>query len=320
MSITPNTNLPNENRNDKGMSATSSTAPATHRGDRKMRTMGLLLGILFAAALSEGIYAWHLTTKMQENDQTLVAKLDHQQEMIDQLNQQYGGATERFASLEGEIANTKGELGSTKGEINRTRQFAAQLEKKHNETAATINSELGKLAEDQVAARGAIGNVNNEVTGVKQVVSQTKDELASAKTQLQRVVGDMGVQSDLIARNHDELNELRARGERDYFEFDLRKSDKTQRVGGLGLQLKKVDVKRQKYTVALIADDRNIEKKDKTVFEPVQFYQSGSRTATEIVVNQIYKDRIVGYVSAPKKGRTQVSAVGTPATTTGSGS
>ncbi|MNC95402.1 hypothetical protein D3C83_125140 [compost metagenome] len=79
-------------------------------------------------------------------------------------------------------------------------------------------------------------------------------------------------------------------------------------------------MKRQKYTVALIADDRNIEKKDKTVFEPVQFYQAGSRAATEIVVNQIHKDRIVGYVSAPKAGRTQASAAPVPATTTGSGS
>jgi len=171
-----------------------------------------------------------------------------------------------------------------------------------------------------VAARGAIGSVNSEVSGVKVEVTKTKDELATTKTALQRVVGDMGVQSDLIARNHDELVELRARGERDYFEFDLRKSDKAQRVGGLGLQLKKTDVKRQKYTVALIADDRNIEKKDKTVFEPVQFYQSGSRTATEIVVNQIYKDRITGYVSAPKKGRTQVSATAAPLGGTPSGS
>jgi septal ring factor EnvC (AmiA/AmiB activator) len=313
MSITPNANL-----NEKELGAAEPMPAARH--DRKTRTMGVLLGLLFAVAASEGIYAWHLTSQMQKSEQALTAKLDRQQDMLDHLNKQFGGATERFATIEDEIASTKGELGNTQGEIKRTRQYAAQLEKKHNETAATLNSEIGKLAEDQVAARGAIGNVNNEVSGVKQDVSKTKDELASTKSQLQRVVGDMGVQSDLIARNHDELAELRARGERDYFEFDLRKTDKAQRVGGIGLQLKKTDVKRQKYTVALIADDRNIEKKDKTVFEPVQFYQSGSRTATEIVVNQIYKDRITGYVSAPKKGRTQVSTIAAPASGTPSGS
>jgi septal ring factor EnvC (AmiA/AmiB activator) len=317
MSITPNSNLPLGDMNEKEMSAGSAT-PTEGRGDGKTRTMGILLGLLFAVALSEGIYAWHLTSKLEKSEQALVAKLDRQQDMIDHLNKQFGGATERFATIEDEIATTKGELGNTKGEINRTRQYAATIDKKQKEANETIHGELGKLAEDQVAARGAIGSVNNEVSGVKQDVSKTKDELATTKSQLQRVVGDMGVQSDLIARNHDEINELRARGERDYFEFDLRKTDKAQRVGPLGLQLKKTDVKRQKYTVALIADDRNIEKKDKTVFEPVQFYQAGSRQATEIVVNQIYKDRIVGYVSAPKKRETRVSAVQTPGLPSGS--
>jgi len=305
MSITPNANFSEKEMGSQGMNST----PAEPRREGKSGKMGLLLGLLFAVAASEGIYAWHLTSQMQKSEQTLTAKLERQQNMIDQLNNQYGSATQRFASIEDEIAYTKGELGNTKGEINRTRQYAAQIDKKHKEATETLNSELGKLAEDQVAARGAIGSVNNEVSGVKQDVSKTKDELASTKSQLQRVVGDMGVQSDLIARNHDELAELRARGERDYIEFDLRKSDKAQRVGGMGLLLKKTDVKRQRYTVNLLADDREIEKKDKTVFEPVQFYLSGARTATEIVVNQIYKDRIVGYVSAPKKGRAQVSAV-----------
>jgi len=306
MSITPNANL-----NDKELNASEPMPVKGHDG--KTRTMGVLLGILFAVAASEGIYAWHLTTQMQSSEQKLVAKLDRQQDMLDQLNKQFGGATARFTSIEDEIATTKGELGNTRGEVNRTRQYAAQIDKKHNETAATLNTEIGKLQEDSVAARGAIGSVNNEVSGVKQDVSKTKDELATTKSALQRVVGDMGVQSDLIARNHDELAELRARGERDYFEFDLRKTDKAQRVGGLGLLLKKTDVKKQRYTVNLLADDREIEKKDKTVLEPVQFYQSGSRTATEIVVNQIYKDRIVGYVSAPKKRETRMSVVQTPA-------
>ena len=313
MSITPNANL---NENELHASAAPVADSGRKAGGRG--TMGVLLGILFAVALSEAAYTWHLTSQMQKSEQALVAKLNRQQDMIDQLNTQLGGATERFDTIEGELANTKGELGSTKGEITRTKQYAAQLEKKQKENVATLNSELGKLADDQVAARGAIGSVNNEVSGVKQDVSKTKDELAAARLQLQRVVGDLGVQSGLIARNQEDLVALRALGDRDYFEFDLRKADKAARVGGLGLQLKKTDVKRQKYTVALIADDRNIEKKDKTVLEPVQFYQAGARTATEIVVNQIYKDRIVGYVSAPKKGRTQVSAT-QPAAATQSG-
>ena len=119
---------------------------------------------------------------------------------------------------------------------------------------------------------------------------------------MQRAFGDLGVQSGLIARNRDELAELKLRGDRDYIEFDLRKSDEPQKYGGgIPLQLKKTDVKRQKYTVDLLADDLTIEKKDKNTNEPVQFYQQGFRVPSEIVVNEIHKDRIVGYISVPKQ-------------------
>lgn len=302
MSITP---TPNLNHND----ATPSEAVRSG-GEKKVRVMGLLLGILFAVALSEGVYAWWLTTEMQKTEKLLAARITTQQESIERLHTQLGGADMRFSAIEDDMASTKGALGTTQGDLRRTRNMATQLEKKQKESTEVLSSELGKLQQDQVATRGTVGNITNEVTGVKHDVTLTKEELATTKSQLQRVVGDLGVQSDLIARNHGELNELRARGERDYFEFDLRKSNKPQRVGTLALQLRKSDVKRQKYTINLVADDRNIEKKDKTVFEPVQFYQAGSRQATEIVVNQIYKDRIVGYISAPKVREPRVSSLG----------
>ena len=124
-----------------------------------------------------------------------------------------------------------------------------------------------------------------------------------------------------MATNRNELAELRLRGERDYFEFDLRKTKQPQKyTGGVALQLKKTDVKRQKYTVDLIADDRRIEKKDKNTNEPVQFYQQGQRVPAEIVVNQILKDRIVGYISMPKVKESRVSGLQSAAQPSGSGS
>jgi hypothetical protein len=105
----------------------------------------------------------------------------------------------------------------------------------------------------------------------------------------------------LIATNRNELEQLKARGERDYFEFNLTKTKQFQRIGNISLSVKKTDTKKQRYTISVVSDDRTIEKKDKTVNEPVQFYQAGFRQPSEIVVNQIYKDRIVGYFSVPKK-------------------
>ena len=121
---------------------------------------------------------------------------------------------------------------------------------------------------------------------------------------LAEVVVGLGVQSDLVAHNRSELEELKARGERDYFEFDLRKGSR-QRVGSVHLELKRTDIKKQRYTLNLTADDRTTEKRDKTLFEPVQFYQEGFRAPTEIVVNRIDKDRIVGYISFPKGKETR---------------
>jgi hypothetical protein len=136
-------------------------------------------------------------------------------------------------------------------------------------------------------------------------------------------MGDLGVQSGLIATNRQELEELKLRGERIYVEFDLRKTSQPQKYSdaSVALQLKKTDLKRQKYTINLISDDRTIEKKDKNTNEPVQFYQQGYRIPSEIVVNQIYKDRIVGYISVPKvKTATQMSGVGSPSGLNQSGS
>ncbi len=110
----------------------------------------------------------------------------------------------------------------------------------------------------------------------------------------------MGVMSGLIATNSKDLSALRELGERNYFEFDLSKRQITKKVGDVTLTLKKSDPKRNRYTVEILADDKRVEKRDKTVNEPVQLYVSDNRQPYEIVVNQIKKDEIVGYLSTPK--------------------
>jgi ABC-type ATPase involved in cell division len=110
----------------------------------------------------------------------------------------------------------------------------------------------------------------------------------------------LGVQSGLIATNARELAALRERGERVYTEFRLAKAKTTQKVGDFQIRLTKADPKKNKYTVEVIVDDKLVEKKDKTANEPVQFMVSRSALPYEMVVNEVRKDMIVGYVSAPK--------------------
>jgi hypothetical protein len=117
---------------------------------------------------------------------------------------------------------------------------------------------------------------------------------------LRTVRGDLGLQSGLIATNAKELSALRALGDRDYIEFDLPKTKNPQRIGDVSILLRKSDEKRNRYTIELIANDKTVEKKDRNINEPVQFYLARARRPYEIVVNEVRKDRIVGYLAAPK--------------------
>jgi len=137
-----------------------------------------------------------------------------------------------------------------------------------------------------------------------------KNDLDETKGKLDRATGDMGVMSGLIARNHDDLEELKRRGDRNYYEFTLNKAKTPQHVGPVAISLNRTDQKRSKYTITVLADDKTIEKKDKTAGEPVQFYLKGAaRTSPyEIVVFDVNKNQITGYLSTPKTASTPSAA------------
>jgi hypothetical protein len=180
---------------------------------------------------------------------------------------------------------------------------SAELSREIADTHTAVASELNEL-KDTTASK--FTEVSTDVDGVKSNVENVKSTVAATQTQLdgtsadlKRVVGDMGVMSGLIATNSKDLDALRALGERNYFEFNLSKGG-TQKVGDVTLMLKKSDAKRSRYTVDVLADDRHVEKRDKTVNEPIQLYVGGNSQPYEIVVNQVKKDQISGYLSTPK--------------------
>jgi len=269
------------------------------------RTVWIALAVLFALSLTEGVFLVNFHHQMREIGSKLDTTISAQGTTIQQLTRNVEQAD---ADAQGKIRQTEERIAKAQAELQRTQRLSNVLAKQQKETEEQLASRLGQLQQEQTATQGTVGSLATDFSGVKQEVSLTKqevsltkEELASTRSELQRVIGDLGVQSDLIAHNHGELAELRQRGEREYLEFDVRKSNTPLRIGAVLLQLRRTDVKRQKYTLQLVADDRTIEKKDKTVNEPVQFYQEGYRQPTEVVVNQIYKDRIVGYVSFPMR-------------------
>ena len=163
-------------------------------------------------------------------------------------------------------------------------------------------SQLQKEQKEQIeGVETEVGSVRTEVGSVKTDVDATKSDLQGTKDKLERTVGDLGVQSGLIARTQQDLELLKRRGERDYYEFTLVKGQGPERVSTVSLQLKNADPKRGKYTLNVVADDRVIQKKDRTMFEPVQFYTGRDRRLYELVVFTVDKGKVSGYVSAPKE-------------------
>jgi chromosome segregation ATPase len=185
-----------------------------------------------------------------------------------------------------------------------------QLEDKSDALVAeqqTTKTQTARLAREQKATEQQVGAVRSDVSsvktdvgGVKTDVASTQADLAATKTQLTSVMGDAGVMSGLIATNHSELEELKHKGDRNYYEFTLDKGSPAKNVGTIKLELRKLDVKRSKFTLTVGSDDRNIEKKDRTIDEPIQFYSGKTPALFEIVVNNIGKKTVTGYLSTPK--------------------
>ena len=159
-------------------------------------------------------------------------------------------------------------------------------------------------AEQRLAAQnkevvGQVEGVRTDLGSAKTDIASTRTDLEATKAKLEHAMGDLGVQSGLIARTRDDLEELRHRGDRNYFEFTLQKGKSTP-VSTISLQLKKADQKRSKFTLNVIADDRTIEKKDRTVAEPMQFYTGRDHVLYELVIFTVSKNQVTGYLSTPK--------------------
>jgi len=182
-------------------------------------------------------------------------------------------------------------------------ELAGKLEIAQQEQAkqvAAVSTEVSAVKEDASANRNRIGEVSTEVSTVKTEAAATRSELEKTIADLKSTKGDLGMQSGLIATNGKELAALRALGERNYIEFKLAQDKNAQKVGDILVRLKAADPKKNRYTIEVIADDKTVEKKDKTVNEPVQFMLSKATIPFELVVNDIKKDVIAGYLSAPK--------------------
>jgi len=272
----------------------------SHAGAFVALTAGLIL------ALAGDAYLINRSNNL--NDQVGQVKLDAQTQVAklsDTTTSLLEQERQQLQALNDEIS---GKYDTANTALRRARADAqkssAELSAKIEEQQKAVGEEIGQLKD---ATTSATTKLNEDVSGVKTDVGTVKTDLSATRTDLdktgadlKRAVGDMGVMSGLIATNAKDLQALRDLGERNYFEFDLEKGAMTKKVGTVTLTLKKTDPKRNRYTIAVVADDKTVEKRDKTINEPVQLYTAASKQPYEIVVNQVQKDKVVGYLATPK--------------------
>jgi DNA repair exonuclease SbcCD ATPase subunit len=271
------------------------------------RWIAVLFGLLFVA-LAVLAYAGHSVQGRLEQE------LGKSQEQNKILSAQLEQANTRLADLKGQMDVTTQKIGMTQAELAEARSRAESIRKQQTASDQKLSQEISAA---QKASEEKIGAVATDVTGAKKDIETTKSDLEATKTKLDRATGDMGVMSGLIAKNHDDLDELKRKGDRNYYEFTLQKSKTPQRVGPVQMSLNKVDQKKSKYTVTVLADDKSIEKKDKTSGEPVQFYVKGSARLApyEIVVFDVGKNQITGYLATPKDMSASQPAAAAPSAT-----
>jgi chromosome segregation ATPase len=259
--------------------------PQNDGGSPVVRNILMVVGLLYV--IGSVVFMVQAQNRLGDMEKRQAAS---EQELLKKM-------TDSNAQLHASLSVLADKAGMNHKELSKK---AAALQEEEKATAE-------RLKTDEDSTKQQFGAVTTEVSGVKgdlgkvgADVADTKNDLATTKTKLEHAIGDLTKHGELIATTHDELELLKHKGDRDYFEFTLKKDKDPTRLSIVSLQLKKTDAKKSKFTLYVMADDKKIEKKDRTINEPLQFYTGRERVLFEVVVNSVDKNTVTGYLSTPK--------------------
>lgn len=269
-------------------------------------TMGLGAGLIALACFSGFQYA-----ETRDLRAEMAASQSEIQALRQTLSARDGAVEAKLAQMLQRVEAAKEEVSSaalSQAQLAADRQnkaLAARLERQQRAAAEAVGAELQRLHSESSAklsgVKSEMAEVKTEVAGMRDGLHGAQGSLQRTDLELTRMRGDLGIMSGLIATNAREIAALRELGDRTIYEFTLAKSGELQRVGDIRVKVKRTDPKRNRYTLEILADDKLVEKKDRTINEPVQFYvPSRARAPYELVVNEVGKGQITGYLAAPK--------------------
>jgi hypothetical protein len=258
------------------------------------RWVGLAIAVLGALSLLGLGVGWSAINHANSVEQSTQAALKQQN---DALGQRVAKAEDTNQQLQSDLKVVTDKLKVTQSELISARKqnkaAVVSYTKKLDELGTNVNAQLAtKASSDDVSKLGG------DVTGVKTDLEGTKNSIQMARS-------EMGT---LIARNHDEIDQLRRMGQRDYYEFTVTRKAGAQKVGAIQVELKDTNIKKNQYTINVLADDKNFEKKNRSVNEPIFFYTGGTRQAVELVINKVSKTTATGYLSVPKSATTTATS------------
>jgi len=301
--------------------APSQRTLAGRAGQASVPPVAILMLVLIAALVGSTLY---LFMEMKNARAETAEQIQVLQEQVAQLE---GSVNRTSRVVDTSVQEVRGMVQEAESKIDqkasqveqrvlgRTTTLAKQIEQTKAEQQQAMQEVGGKLTKlNEVASEtdSKVGALSGRVDTVKTELTDTQAELERAVAQLTTVRGDLGVQSGLIATNAGELESLKRLGQRNYYEFDIQKSKDATKVGRIQIRLRDTNDKKGRFTMEVMADDKTIEKKNKTLLEPVQFYVIGSKIPYEIVVNKLEKNRIAGYLATPLDDAPRRAANDTP--------
>jgi uncharacterized phage infection (PIP) family protein YhgE len=289
------------------VSPTNYPEPQHERSGLKTALVAGALIALVAANIYLYVQLDHVRTDLAATRGTLTAELAS---LRDASSVNAASATRHLETLQQELATAREQARTLSSQAKteataRAEQLAKQLAAEQARASQQFSTEISGVKQDAATTAQnldtKITGVSTDVGGVKTQLTSTQGELEKTIATLKTVQGDLGVTSGLVATNGTELQALKLKGERNYIDIKLGKTKQPVRFADVTLMLKKTDPKHNRFTVDVMADDKLTEKKDKTINEPVQFFVSkGGHTPYELVINQVTKDQIVGYLATPK--------------------
>jgi phage shock protein A len=265
----------------------------------------LLIGALVLLAASSVFQFLQLDKVRSETKADMVKLTQDVNAAIERMkvdsNEEVQRSRRSVDALQSRLAEQRRQAEASVGQAKIDAQRRVELlQQKVTAEEAQQQQAISQVKATADTATTQLASVTSDVGTVKTDVATTKSQLEQTISTLKRATGELDSHSSLIATNSTELKALRELGERNYAEFTVSKSKQFTRVADISIELKKADVKKNRFTIEITADDKTVEKKDRTVNEPIQFYTSKARQPYEIVVNSVSKDKISGYLATPK--------------------